>query len=92
MLSKHISPIVTLLGIILACTTQEIKSIKNNKFVYCVFMSPLYNLLFFWPRCVACGILVPQPGKEPVPPAVEVWSINHRTAREVLVQSVLKVL
>ena len=29
-------------------------------------------------------ILVPQPGIEPVPPTVEVWCLNHRTAREVL--------
>ena len=28
------------------------------------------------------GILVPQPGIEPVPPAVEVRSPNHWTARE----------
>ena len=30
------------------------------------------------------GILVPQPGIEPAPPAVEVWSPNNWTAREVL--------
>ena len=38
---------------------------------------------FFGPRYVACGILVLQPEIEPVPPAVEVWSLNHWTAREV---------
>ena len=32
---------------------------------------------------VACGILVPQPGMVPMPPAVEVWGLNQRTAREV---------
>ena len=32
---------------------------------------------------VACGILVPQPGMEPMPPAVEAWSLNQWTAREV---------
>ena len=32
---------------------------------------------------MACGILVPQPGIEPVPPAVEARSLNHWTAREV---------
>ena len=31
---------------------------------------------------MACGILVPQPGIEPVPPVVEAWSPNHWTARE----------
>ena len=37
----------------------------------------------FWPRSTACGILVPQPGIEPTPPAVEVQSVNHWTTREV---------
>ena len=32
---------------------------------------------------MACGILVPRPGIEPAPPALEVWSLNHWTAREV---------
>ena len=35
--------------------------------------------LFVWPPCAACGILVPQPGIEPVPPAVEARSLNHWT-------------
>ena len=37
---------------------------------------------FFWLHHVACGILVPQPGIEPVPPAAEARSLNHWTARE----------
>ena len=41
--------------------------------------------------CVACGILVPQPGMEPVPPALGARSLNHRTAREVLLQSFKKI-
>ena len=32
---------------------------------------------------MACGILVPGPGIEPAPPAVEAQSLNHWTAREV---------
>ena len=32
---------------------------------------------------MACGLLVPQPGIEPVPPAVETWSLKHWMAREV---------
>ena len=32
---------------------------------------------------MACGILVPRPGIEPVHPALEAWSPNHWTAREV---------
>ena len=31
----------------------------------------------------ACGILVPQPGIKPTPPAVVAQIINHWTAREV---------
>ena len=31
-------------------------------------------LFFFWLHCAACGISVPQPGMEPMPPAVEAWS------------------
>ena len=40
-------------------------------------------LFYFWPHCVACGILFPWPGIEPTPPALEAWSPNHWTAREV---------
>ena len=36
----------------------------------------------FWLRRTACGILVPRPGIEPVPPAVEAQGPNHWTARE----------
>ena len=32
--------------------------------------------LYFWPCCAACGILVPQPGIEPVPPDLEAQSLN----------------
>ena len=31
---------------------------------------------------MACGILVPQPGFEPVSPALRAWSLNHWTIRE----------
>ena len=31
---------------------------------------------FFWPHCAACGVLLPQPGIEPMPPAVEAqWNL-----------------
>ena len=40
---------------------------------------------------VPCGmILVPRPGIEPVPSAMEAWSLNHWTAREVPTQGFLK--
>ena len=39
---------------------------------------------WFWLIPVACGILVPWPGMEPVPPVMKVRSLNHWTTREVL--------
>ena len=38
----------------------------------------------FWLCHAACVILVPQPGIEPRPLAVKVWSPDHRTAKEFL--------
>lgn len=45
--------------------------------------SKLLFCFFFWPCYMACNILVPQPGIELVPPAVELQNTNHWTAREV---------
>ena len=39
--------------------------------------------IFFWLSHATCRILIPQPGIEPRPSAVEVWSPNHWTASEV---------
>ena len=41
---------------------------------------------------MACGILVPQQGMEPEPPAMEAQSLNHWTAREVTGSSFLSFL
>ena len=41
------------------------------------------SLFFFATPHTACRILVPLTGMEPVSPAVEVWHLNHWTAREV---------
>ena len=41
-----------------------------------------FNFFGCIPQAV-CGIFVPQPGIKPMPPAVEVWSPNYWTAREV---------
>ena len=38
------------------------------------------------PCCTACGILVPQTGMEPMPPAWETQTLNHWTTREALSQ------
>ena len=51
-------------------------------YILMVMQLNVYFILF-WLHRSACGILVPQPGIEPVPPAVEVWSLNHWTIREV---------
>ena len=32
---------------------------------------------FVGAHCEACGILVPRPGIEHMPPALEVWRLNH---------------
>ena len=37
----------------------------------------------FWPCHTSCGILVPWSGIKPLSPAVEAWSLNHWTTREV---------
>ena len=49
------------------------------------FFFVLFVFIFkiFWPCCTACGILVPRPGIEAAPPAVEAWSLNHWTTGEV---------
>ena len=47
------------------------------------FVYPLSFFCFFsWPRCMACGILVPPPGIKPGPSTVKVCCPNHWTARE----------
>ena len=47
--------------------------LKNTEFFF------FFN---FWLHH-ACEILVPQTGIQPKPPAVEAWSLNHYTTREV---------
>ena len=50
-------------------------------FIFKAFNFLLIHLfIFFWPCCVARGILVPQSGIEPVLPC----SLSHWTTREVL--------
>ena len=43
-----------------------------------------FHFFFFWLHHTAYGVLVHQPGTEPVLLAVEVRSLNHWTAKEVL--------
>ena len=42
-----------------------------------------YYYYYFWPCHIAWGILVPWPGVEPTPSAVEAWSLNHWNSKEV---------
>ena len=51
----------------------------------CVFFFFFFNLIFFffWLHYVACRLLVPWLGVEPVHPELEAWSLNHWTASEV---------
>ena len=51
----------------------------NSSVVVSFFPSPP---VFFLPCHVACRILVPPPGMEPLPLAVEAWGLNHCTAKE----------
>ena len=54
-------------------------------------LCPLFFFFFliFWLPCVACGILVPQPGMELSAPALEAQILNLCTAGEVSLPSIL---
>ena len=63
------------------CTLPSFLFIKENIYLF---------IWLHWVFVVACGIfrcgmwdLVLWPGTKPVPPALEVWSLNNWTAREV---------
>ena len=45
---------------------------------------PKNNVYLFWPHFTTCEILVPLPEIKRRPSAVETWSPNHWTTREVL--------
>ena len=56
------------------------KTGRENPFCAILKHSGCGNFFFFpifWPLHVAHGILVPQPGIEPMPPAMEVQCLNH---------------
>ena len=53
-----------------------------NIFCLACLLSVFPARIFFFGR-VACEILVPRPGIEPMSPALEVQSLNHWTTREV---------
>ena len=78
--SAHISPpspphfpLLLTTCIAVVCVLQ----LMSQKIFYFLF------IYLFWLRHSACGILVPRPGIEPAPPAVEAQNLNHWTIREV---------
>ena len=52
------------------------------RFIFLSFFYFVVWLFVFKSFLASCGILVPQPGIEPSPPALEVQSLNHQTTRE----------
>lgn len=58
--------------------SPSLKKKKNSSLVYCSLTHPL----FFLAHCVACWVLDPWPGIEPVLPALGAQTLNHWTTRE----------
>ena len=58
------------------CTAQWLIYTHTEIYIY-IYSLNLKNIFIFWPHHVACGILVPWPGIEPIPCAVEVQHPNH---------------
>ena len=52
------------------------------KYVPYWILSSTIFFIFWWCH-TACGILLHQPGIKPMPPALEAWSLNHWTTKEV---------
>ena len=52
---------------------------------FCALWDTVHHCLLYLFMTAAYGILVPQLGIRPVPPAVSAWSPNHWTAREVAI-------
>ena len=62
--------------------SDMIWQLNNNKYSWCYFQIQFFFLLAVLPQHV--GPLVPQPQTESEPPAMEAWSLNLWTTREVL--------
>ena len=76
--SRHLAPLVT------RVTVEPWRPEASGGACKGLSLSLLFFFFFtFWPHRAACGILVPRPGIEPAPSAVEVQSPNHWTARKV---------
>ena len=66
----------------LSCALSTLMKIIIIIFLIGSIRTFLIYLFLYWPCHAASGILVPWLGIESMPPAVEVWSPNHWTARE----------
>ena len=55
-----------------------------NQAAFYLFLALSYSILLinFWLCHRVSGILIPQPGIQPVPPVLETLSFNHQTTRE----------
>ena len=64
---------------------NRIEEIPGNSHSLCYCSSRFFFSFFlffkFWPHDRACGILVPQPGTEPIASTLEVQRLNHSTTR-----------
>ena len=82
------TPLVWVL--LMACNLEAQTFQESHCFVwsllFCLFALFFFSLCF---GCTAFGIVVSQLGIKPVPPAVEAWSLNHWTTRELLEAIVL---
>ena len=58
------------------CSPRTLQQLLPRLFIDDFFLS------YFWPCHAVRGILVPQPGMEPGPPAPGARSLNHWTTRE----------
>ena len=55
---------------------------SRNKLAQWVFVWAIISFFLFLLDFTACRILVPQPGIEPMPPTMGVWSPSHWTTQE----------
>ena len=59
-----------------------VKKIRVVISIHCLYIQKKFFFFFFFGHCMACRILVPQPGIEPQFLAVRVWISNHWITRE----------
>ena len=57
--------------------------IALGDYVLHTVLADFQGSLFFFGHTAKCGILVPWPGIKPVSSALQIWSLNHWTTREV---------